>query len=124
MFAKHFEVHPAVEADSDGIAEAHIVTIRALGPKARDPKIIDDWPLQGEWLQRVGVENRAQKSAGKIACVSLQKHFYVQSAQSNFQTHDKKISDLRPKNRLKRAYAVYCFFSSRIGEKRKFWIRA
>ncbi len=50
MSVKQFAVRPAVKSDSDGIAEAHMASIRSLGAKAYDPEIINDWgaPRTGE----------------------------------------------------------------------------
>ena len=54
MSAKQFEVRPAVEFDSDGIAEAHMASIRSLGAKAYDPEIVNDWgtPRTGDRYTR------------------------------------------------------------------------
>ena len=54
MAVKKFTVRSAVAADSEGISEVHMVSIRTLGAKAYDPEIIDDWgaPRSGELYRR------------------------------------------------------------------------
>jgi hypothetical protein len=54
MSAKDFQVRPAEAVDGDGIAEAHIASIRSLGAKSYDPEIVDDWgaPRSGDPYRR------------------------------------------------------------------------
>jgi putative acetyltransferase len=54
MSAKDFQVRPAEAVDGDGIAEAHIASIRSLGTKSYDPEIVDDWgaPRSGDLCRR------------------------------------------------------------------------
>jgi putative acetyltransferase len=68
MSAKDFQVRPAETADGDGIAEAHMASIRSLGAKAYDQEIVDDWgaPRSGDLYRRA-------MERGEILFVAVQR---------------------------------------------------
>lgn len=43
MSAARFTIHPATSADAAGIAEAHVDSIRSLGPSAYDRELVANW---------------------------------------------------------------------------------
>ncbi len=45
-----YTIRPAIDADADAIADAHVDSVRTLGPSAYGPEIVESWgaPRSGE----------------------------------------------------------------------------